>query len=229
LLRKAESKGEDNMNLILLGAPGAGKGTLAKDLTKIFGIPQISTGDMLREAVAAGTELGKKGKDIMDSGALVPDDLVNAIVREKLARPECRNGFIFDGYPRTKSQAEALENLLKEDGKKIDAVILLDVPKEIVVKRLTNRRICPHCGRIYNLITMPPSKEGICDSCGSKLIMRDDDKEDVVTHRYEVYLEQTAPLIEFYKQREILFTITVQNGDEDVTQMVLNVLKKVRK
>lgn len=217
------------MNLILLGAPGAGKGTLAKDLTKIFGIPQISTGDMLREAVAAGTELGKKVKDIMDSGALVPDDLVNAIVREKLARPECRNGFIFDGYPRTKSQAEALEDLLKEDGKKIDAVILLDVPKEIVVKRLTNRRICPHCGRIYNLITMPPCKEGICDNCGSKLIMRDDDKEDVVTRRYEVYLEQTAPLIEFYKQRGILFTITVQNGDEDVTQMVLNVLKKVRK
>ncbi|RKX41731.1 MAG: adenylate kinase [Thermotogae bacterium] len=217
------------MNLILLGAPGAGKGTLAKDLAKIFGIPQISTGDMLREAVAAGTELGKKVKDIMDSGALVPDDLVNAIVREKLARPECHNGFIFDGYPRTKSQAESLENLLKEDGKKIDAVILLEVPKEIVVKRLTNRRICPHCGRIYNLITMPPSKEGICDGCSSKLITRDDDKEEVVTRRYEVYLERTAPLIEFYKQREILFTITVQNGDEDVTQMVLNVLKRVRK
>lgn len=216
------------MNLILLGAPGAGKGTQAKIIMDKYGIPQISTGDMLREAVAKGTELGKKAKEFMTQGKLVPDEIVIGIVRERLAQKDCEKGFILDGFPRTLAQAEALDKMLAEMGKKIDAVINVNVPEEEVVKRIVNRRTCRNCGAIYHLIYNPPKKPGVCDKCGGELYQRDDDKEETVRERYRVYKKNTEPLIDYYKKKGILYDVDGTKDIDGVKKEILEILEKIK-
>lgn len=217
------------MRVVLLGAPGAGKGTLAKDLVKFLNVPHISTGDMFREAVSSGSDLGKQVEQILKTGALVPDEIVNKLVKERLSRQDCKNGFIFDGYPRTVQQALALDGMLKEMDQKLDAVLYLKVNEDVVVKRLTNRRICPRCGKIYNLLSMPPKEDELCDDCKIKLIQRDDDREEVVRNRFRVYNELTAPLIDYYGQKGVLLELDSSTDHEIVVERTLNLLKKVRR
>lgn len=216
------------MKIILLGAPGAGKGTQAKFLSEKYGIPQISTGDMLREAVSKGTELGKKAREFMNQGKLVPDEIVVGIVKERLRESDCERGFILDGFPRTIAQAEALDRIMAEMGKKIDAVININVPEEEIVKRIVNRRICRKCGAIYHLIYDPPKNNGICDKCGGELYQRDDDKENVVRERFKVYRKNTEPLIEYYKKKGILFDVDGTKDIEKVKAEILSVLGKIK-
>lgn len=213
------------MNIIMLGPPGAGKGTQAKMLVEEFGIPQISTGDMLRAAVAEGTELGKKAKEYMDKGQLVPDEVVIGIVRERLSKPDCEKGFILDGFPRTVPQAEALDKILQEMGKKIDYVINIVVPDEEILKRLTGRRTCRKCGAMYHVVFNPPKKEGVCDKCGGELYQRDDDKEETIRKRLEVYKAQTEPLVDYYKKKGVLVDIDGTKGIQEIYQDILKVLK----
>ncbi len=184
------------MRIILLGAPGAGKGTQAQFLSKHFNIPQISTGDMLRAAIAAGTELGKKAKEYMDAGQLVPDDVIVGLVKERIAQPDCQNGFLLDGFPRTVAQADAL----KAAGVPIDAVIEIDVPDDVIVERLSGRRVHPASGRTYHIVYNPPKQDGIDDVTGEPLIQRDDDKPETIRKRLAVYHEQTAPLVDYYRR-----------------------------
>ncbi|WP_457591769.1 adenylate kinase [Geoglobus sp.] len=216
------------MNLILLGPPGAGKGTQAKRIVEKYGIPQISTGDMFREAVAKGTELGKKAKEYMDRGELVPDEIVIGIVRERLSQPDCEKGFILDGFPRTIAQAEALDEMLDDMGRKIDAVINIVVPDEEIMKRIVYRRVCKECGAVYNLIYSPPKQDGVCDKCGGELYQRDDDKEETVRERLRVYKEQTEPLINYYSQKEVIHDIDGTKDIEEVWKQIENVLEKIR-
>jgi len=216
-----------SMNLILLGPPGAGKGTQAKIIMDKYGIPQISTGDMLREAVAKGTELGKKAKEYMTQGKLVPDEIVIGIVKERLKQKDCEKGFILDGFPRTLAQAEALDRIMGEMGKKIDAVINVNVPEEEVVRRIAYRRTCRNCGAIYHLIYNPPKKPGICDKCGGELYQREDDKEETVRERYRVYKKNTEPLIEYYKKKGILFDVDGTKDIEGVKREILDILSKL--
>ncbi len=194
------------MRFILLGAPGAGKGTIAKILVADIGIPQISTGDILRAAVKEGTELGKKAEQYMKAGELVPDNLVIGLIEERFKAEDSQKGFILDGFPRTIAQASALDELLQRLQLKLDGVILIDVPDEELIRRITSRRTCsnPDCQAIYNLTYNPPKKEGICDKCGSGLIIRADETEEVVRNRLEVYKEKTAPLIDYYKKQSLL-------------------------
>ncbi len=212
------------MNIIMLGPPGAGKGTQAKMLVEKLGIPQISTGDMLRAAVKEGTELGKKAKEYMDAGKLVPDEVVIGIVKERLAQPDCEKGFILDGFPRTIPQAEALDKVLEELGKKIDYVINVAVPNEELITRLTGRRTCRQCGAMYHVVFNPPKVEGKCDKCGGELYQRDDDKEETIRQRLEVYEAQTAPLIEYYEKKGVLYNIDGTGSIEEIFQNILKVL-----
>lgn len=200
------------MRVIFLGSPGAGKGTQAAVLKDRYGLAHISTGDILRENVRSGTALGKAAKGYMDSGGLVPDDVIIAMMRERLQEPDCRGGFILDGFPRTVPQAEALDRLLKEMGINLDGVILFEVPKQLVIDRLTGRRVCGSCGEIYNVRFKNTGTPGICDRCGGELTQRDDDREEVVIRRLEVYEEQTAPLIRYYEEQGRL--IRVDAGQE---------------
>lgn len=216
------------MNLILLGAPGAGKGTQAKKIVEKYGIPQISTGDMLREAVAKGTELGRKAKEYMDRGELVPDEVVIGIVKERLSRQDCEKGFILDGFPRTLKQAEALDAMLEELGKKIDAVINVDVPEEEIIKRIVYRRTCRNCGAVYNLIYSPPKEDMKCDSCGGELYQRDDDKEETVKARLRVYREQTEPLIDYYARKGILHNVDGTKNIDEVFTEVEKILSTIK-
>lgn len=216
------------MNLILLGPPGAGKGTQAKRIVEKYGIPQISTGDMFREAVAKGTELGKKAKEYMDRGELVPDEIVIGIVRERLSQPDCERGFILDGFPRTINQAEALDEMLDDMGRRIDAVINIVVPDEEILKRIVYRRICKECGAVYNLIFNPPKQDGVCDKCGGELYQRDDDREETVKERLRVYKEQTEPLVRYYSQKGIIHDIDGTKDIEDVWKQIESVLEKIR-
>lgn len=215
------------MNLILLGGPGAGKGTQAKLIVEEYKIPQISTGDMLREAVKQGTELGKKAKEYMDKGELVPDEIVIGIVRDRLKQPDCEKGFILDGFPRTIAQAEALDKMLDEIGKKIDAVINIYVPEEEIVKRIVNRRTCKKCGAIYHLIYSPPKESNKCDKCGGELYQRDDDKEETVRERLRVYKQQTEPLIEYYEKKGILYNVDGTKDINGVFEEIKGVLSKL--
>ncbi len=212
------------MNIVMLGPPGAGKGTQAKFLSQEFSIPHISTGDMLREEISAGSPLGKKVEEIIKSGKLVEDKLMIDIIRERLSRKDVEKGFILDGFPRTLSQAEALDELLKSMQKAIEYSVYVKVPENVVVERLSARRVCPKCGRIYNMISNPPKHDETCDVCGVKLITRDDDKPETVKKRYEVYMEQTTPVIDYYRKRNILFTVDGTLNVEKVKEMLLNMV-----
>ncbi len=201
------------MKLILLGAPGAGKGTVAKRLTQLDGSVQISTGDILRGAVAAGTELGKQAEAFMKAGDLVPDDLIMGIMEHRLQEPDCANGFLLDGFPRTIPQAEALKDLLQKIGVSLDFAVEIDVPRDVILDRLTTRRTCVDCGAIYNVKSMPPKVEGICDKCGGKIVQRDDETEEAISNRLDVYNEKTAPLVDFYKNEGMLLTVSATSSD----------------
>ena len=213
------------MKLILLGPPGAGKGTQAKMLTEEFGIPQISTGDILRGAVKDGTPMGVKAKGFMDAGALVPDEVVIGIVSERLQKPDCDTGFILDGFPRTVTQADALAVNLKELGKDLDAVLSLEVDVDALVERLTGRRTCRECGRGYHVTFDPAKVESACDACGGQLFQRDDDQEETIRKRLEVYDEQTSPLIEYYATAGLLQGLDGMQQIDKVQQQVLELLK----
>ena len=208
------------MNLILLGAPGAGKGTQAELLVKKLSIPAISTGNMLREAMANGTELGKKAKQYMDEGALVPDELILGIVADRVAQSDCANGFILDGVPRTLAQAEALE----AKGIRIDHVISIEVDDSAIESRTTGRRVCPKCGASYHIVANPPKKDGICDACGSELIVRKDDAPETVRKRLEVYHASTEVLKDFYGKLGRLRTVngsqSIEGANEDILKAI---------
>jgi adenylate kinase len=189
------------MVILLFGPPGCGKGTQGAVITQALRIPSISTGEIFRAELKAGTPLGNAAKEIMAAGGLVGDDIVNAMVKGRLAQPDCRQGFLLDGYPRTIPQARFLDGLLQELGYPEPVIVYLDVPDAVLIARLTSRRQCPSCGRIYNLLSQPPAREGVCDVDGARLIQRDDDKEDVIRARLRAYDESTGPLIEFYSKR----------------------------
>lgn len=188
------------LRAVLLGPPGAGKGTQAVKLVEKYEIPHISTGDIFRKNIKEGTELGKKAQEYMNAGALVPDELVVDLVKDRLQQDDCKNGFLLDGFPRTIFQAEKLDEFLSESNQKMDIVINLKVEKEALIKRLTGRRVCKDCGASYHIVNIPPKKEGVCDICGGELIQRKDDNIETVENRINVYEEQTAPLIGYYKE-----------------------------
>ncbi len=207
------------MNLILLGAPGSGKGTQAKLIEKKFGLSHISTGDILRQAVTEDTPLGRQVKEVMEDGKLVADSLMIHLVKERLKRGVMK-GFILDGFPRTLEQAESLEQILQQEGRKIDNVVYLAVTEETVLQRITQRRICRVCGRNYHLLYCAPRKEGLCDQCGGGLYQRSDDTEEIVRRRFKTYLEQTQPLLEFYEKKGILIQC---DGQEDISSVFQNI------
>ncbi len=199
------------MKIILLGPPGAGKGTIAKALMQHDGSVQISTGDILRGAVAAGTELGKQAEAAMTAGDLVTDELIMGIMEERLLQEDCKQGYLLDGFPRTIPQAEALKALLAKLGEKLDCALELDIARDVIIDRLTTRRTCPNCGEIYNVKSKPPKVEGICDVCGSEIAQRDDETEEAIENRLQVYNEQTAPLVEFYRNEGLLVSVSTSD------------------
>lgn len=208
------------MKLILLGAPGAGKGTQAEILCKKLGIPTISTGNILRAAIKDGTPTGLKAKSYIDAGALVPDEVIIGIVNERLAQPDCQNGYILDGVPRTIAQAEALEKA----GIGFDAVVSIEISEEEILSRMSGRRVCGACGSSYNVVAIPPRVEGICDNCGGKLIQRKDDTPETVRERLKVYHTETEPLVDFYRQRGLLRPVRSADTKEATTQAILAAL-----
>ena len=208
------------MKMILLGAPGAGKGTQAELLIKQLSIPAISTGNMLREAMANGSELGQKVKNLMESGSLVPDDIILDIVEERISQPDCVNGYILDGVPRTLVQAEALENR----GITVDHVVSLEIDDDVVVRRMTGRRVCSKCGASYHIVANPPKIEGICDGCAGNLVIRKDDAPETVLHRLSVYHQLTEPLKEFYRQRGKLRLIPGDCSIEEANRAILEAI-----
>ncbi len=214
------------MNLMVFGAPGAGKGTQAKYLVDRYNIPQISTGDILREAVANKTAMGLEAKKYMDEGKLVPDSTIIGIIKDRLKEEDCKNGFILDGFPRTLAQAEALEELMQEMGIKLDKVISFNVPDEDIIKRIAGRRVCPKCGASFHIEFNPPKKEGVCDECGSELIIRKDDNVDTIKSRLEAYHSQTAPLMEFYQQRGVFVELDGSKELSEVTKDMFEVLEE---
>jgi adenylate kinase len=207
------------MNLVLMGLPGAGKGTQAERIIEKYGIPHISTGDMFRAAIKDETELGLQAKSFMDKGELVPDEVTIGIVRERLSKQDCEKGFLLDGFPRTVAQAEALENILAELNKKIDFVINIDVDQDILMERLTGRRICKNCGATYHLVFNPPAKEGVCDRCDGELYQRADDNESTVKNRLDVNIKQTQPLLNFYETKGYLRNI---DGQQDISKVFID-------
>ena len=214
------------MNLILLGGPGAGKGTQAKKLIDKFQIPQISTGDILRAAVKEGTEMGRKAKEFMDAGKLVPDEVVIGIIRDRLAQPDCKKGFILDGFPRTVPQAEALDKVLTGLGSKIDHVVSIDVDEEALVARLTGRRTCKNaaCGQMFHIKFTPSKKEGVCDKCGGELYQRDDDNETTVRSRLATYNQATKPLIDYYSKKALVRPIAGVGGIDDIFNKIVGIV-----
>ena len=212
------------MKIIMLGAPGAGKGTQAKKIAAKYEIPHISTGDIFRANIKNGTELGKKAKTYMDQGLLVPDELVCDLVVDRIQQDDCKKGYILDGFPRTIPQAESLDKALQAIGEKMDYAIDVEVPDENIVKRMGGRRACVGCGATYHLVYAPTKKEGICDVCGGELILRDDDKPETVQKRLGVYHEQTQPLIDYYKNQGILREVDGSVDMEDVFKEILNIL-----
>jgi len=212
------------VRIILLGPPGSGKGTQAELLSKKYGIPHIAMGDILREEVARGTSLGKKVNVYMSRGELVPDEIVIEVLKERIKKPDCKNGFILDGFPRTLNQAKALDTMLDELGFRIDAVVYIDVPDEEIVRRLSLRRTCRVCGRVYNLHYNPPKQDGKCDVCGGELFIRDDDKPEVIRNRLKVYNEQTRPLVSYYEESKLLVRVDGANSIDNVFQQIVKKL-----
>jgi adenylate kinase len=211
--------------VVLLGAPGAGKGTQAKMLIDRFKIPQISTGDILRKAVADGTPLGKEAKVIMDSGGLVSDKIVLGLVEERLKQPDCKDGFILDGFPRNTAQAEALDKILTGSSMPLTVALNIDVDLNDLLKRLTGRRTCKSCQQMYNIYFSAPKKEGVCDKCGGELFQRDDDKEATIKKRLDVYQQQTAPLIDYYSKKKIMKTVAGVGSIDDIFKKAVAALE----
>ena len=208
------------MNVIFLGPPGAGKGTQAVEISKSYNIPHISTGDIFRKKIKDGSEIGNKAKAFVERGDLVPDEIVVAMVIERLQEDDTAEGFILDGFPRTVTQAEALEKIVS-----IDIAIYIALSREEVIARLSSRRVCRDCGKIYNLLYNSPKNEGVCDACGGELFQRDDDKREVIENRYDVYMNETAPLVDFYKDRGLLKDIDGSQPTEKVSQQILEALR----
>jgi len=213
------------MNILFMGPPGAGKGTQAERIVEQFGIPHISTGDAFRLAMKEGTPLGLKAKEYVDQGLLVPDDVTNGIVRERLQQDDCKNGFLLDGYPRTPAQAEPLDGMLKETGRRIDHVISLVVDRDMLLKRLTGRRICKSCGATYHILFNPPKQEGVCDKCGGELYQRSDDTEEKVGTRLDEYLSKTEPLLRYYRDQGLLREVDGEQEIDEVTAQITSILK----
>lgn len=213
------------MNIILLGPPGAGKGTQAACITKFKKVPHISTGDIFRQNIKEGTSLGNKAKTYMDKGLLVPDSVVVELVEDRLTWDDAKNGFMLDGFPRTIAQAEALEDSLSGAGKKIDAVINIDVDFSVLTERITSRRICKKCGATFNVKFNPPKQEGVCDLCAGELYQRDDDREETVIKRLKEYAEKTQPLIDFYNKKGVLINI---NGQQDIDMVTKDIEKALK-
>ena len=212
------------MKIIMLGAPGAGKGTQAQMIAEKFGIPHISTGDIFRANIKNGTELGKKAKEFMDKGLLVPDELTVELLLDRVANEDCKNGYVLDGFPRTIPQADVLDSELTKLGDKVDFAINVDVPDENIVRRMSGRRACLKCGATYHIEHIPPKKEGICDKCGSELVLRADDKPETVQNRLSVYHEQTQPLIEYYENKNILKTVDGTKDMQEVFNAIVDIL-----
>ena len=214
------------MRLVLLGAPGAGKGTQAKKLIEKYRIPQISTGDILRKAVADGTPLGKEAKSYMDKGELVPDSVVIGLVKERLSKSDCENGYILDGFPRNTAQAQTLDGVLAMMNNPLTVALSVDVDKDDLMKRLTGRRTCRGCQQMYNIHFSPAKKDGICDKCGGELYQRDDDKEETIKNRLDVYDKATAPLIDYYKKKGILKSVMGVGNIDEIFKKVCELLEK---
>ena len=208
----------------MLGPPGSGKGTQAHIISELYGVPVITTGDMLREAVANGTEYGRIADGYMSRGELVPDEIVNGVVGERLSRSDLENGFILDGFPRSTPQAEFLDSYLEEHGMKLDYVIHVTLDDEAIVKRLSNRRSCPSCGEVYHLVSKPPEKEGICDKCGSELVLRDDDRPEVIRNRLEVYRDKTQPLLDRYRHKGLIREVPGDHPIDRLPELMRKVL-----
>ncbi|HRZ19536.1 MAG TPA: adenylate kinase [Methanofastidiosum sp.] len=211
------------MRVILLGPPGCGKGTQAEIICNNFEIPHISTGDILRDNVKRGTEIGSRAKSFMDLGSLVPDEIIIGMIKDRFSEDDCKNGFLLDGFPRTIAQAEALDKLLKKMKIHLDYIINIDVPDENIINRISKRLSCSNCGDVYNLMFKKPKKEMVCDSCGFKLHQRDDDKEEVIRNRLEVYRKQTAPLIQYYNKK--IMNVDGEQSINEVTKDILKILK----
>jgi adenylate kinase len=209
------------MRVILLGPPGVGKGTQAIEISKKYNIPHISTGDIFRESIKHETELGKEVKTYLDRGKLVPDDLTIQIVRSRLQEPDCQNGFLLDGFPRTVFQAEAFSKILKEQGQALDAIVKLDADKDVIAKRTAGRRVCRECKATYNIVTKPTKRPGVCDICGAEVYQRADDDEATVAKRIEVYLKQTQPLVDYYEHTGRLLHIDGEQEMEAVTEAIM--------
>jgi len=213
------------LNILFMGPPGAGKGTQAEHIVKEFGIPHISTGDAFRLAMKQGTPLGLKAKEYVDQGLLVPDEITNGIVRERLEAPDCAKGFLLDGFPRTIPQAEALDAMLKDMGRSIDHVINLKVDRDKLLARLTGRRICKSCGATYHLVFNPPQQEGTCDKCGGELYQRSDDTEEKVGTRLDEYINKTAPLLEYYGNKGLVRDV---NGEQPIAKVTSDIISLLR-
>ncbi len=212
------------MKIVMLGAPGAGKGTQAKMIASSYGLPHVSTGDIFRANVKGGTPLGLEAKTYMDKGELVPDELTVRILLDRVAQEDCKNGYVLDGFPRTIPQAEVLDAELTKLGEKIDYAIDVEVPDENIVKRMSGRRACVNCGATYHIVHIPPKKEGICDACGSELILRDDDKEETVKNRLAIYHQQTQPLIDFYSNKGVLKEVDGTKDSAEVFEDIKKIL-----
>ena len=212
------------MKIVMLGAPGAGKGTQAQRIAEKYGIPHISTGDIFRSNIKAGTELGKKAKSFIDQGLLVPDEVTIGMLLDRIHEADCKNGYILDGFPRTIPQAESLTKALSERGEAVDYAVNVDVPDENIINRMSGRRACLNCGATYHIVYNPSKKEGICDTCGQQLVLRDDDKPETVKKRLSVYHDQTQPLIDYYKNEGILAEVDGTKDMEEVFQDIVKIL-----
>ena len=212
------------MKVVMLGAPGAGKGTQAKSIAEAYHIPHVSTGDIFRANIKNGTELGKKAKSYMDQGGLVPDDVTIGMLLDRIAEADCKNGYVLDGFPRTIPQAESLKEALSARGEKLDDAIDIEVPDSAILERMAGRRSCPQCGSSYHVKFTPPKREGICDKCGTALVQRDDDKPETVEKRLQTYHAQTKPLIDFYRAEGILHEVDGTKKPDEVFQAIAEVL-----
>ena len=216
------------MRCLIMGAPGAGKGTYAKGICEHYGIPHISTGDIFRQAMQEETPMGLLAKSYIDKGFLVPDDVTNQIVKDRLSKPDCMDGFLLDGYPRTIEQAHCLDQMLEDLNLQLDVVINLVVSDNLIVSRIINRRLCPTCGKGYNLLTLKPKKEGICDTCGSPLYQRKDDNEETIKSRLNVYNEQTKPLIDYYTKQGVIRNLNGEGEASEATKYILKALEDIK-